>query len=90
MYVYLLHISDFMVNMTLAVPKELHRIVKRHPEIKWSEVARQAMWDYARKIELLDQLTSRSRLTEAEAIVSDQVIKKKLSESYDRAPGASP
>lgn len=78
-----------MVNMTLAVPKELHKIVKRHPEIKWSEVARQAMWEYARKLQLLDQLASKSRLTEAEVLVADRVVKKKLMEKYERATGAS-
>ena len=32
-----------MVNMTLAVPEQLHRIMKKHPEIKWTEVARKAI-----------------------------------------------
>ena len=52
-----------MVNVTLAVPEELHKIMTKHPEIKWSEVARQAMWEYARKLELLDQIADRSTLS---------------------------
>ncbi|MFH0955093.1 MAG: hypothetical protein V1777_03230 [Candidatus Micrarchaeota archaeon] len=32
-----------MVNMTMAIPKELHKAMREHPEIKWSEVARQAI-----------------------------------------------
>ena len=32
-----------MVNMTLAVPEKLYTALKRHPEIKWTEVARQAL-----------------------------------------------
>ena len=32
-----------MVNMTLAIPEELHKIMKKHSEIKWTEVARQAI-----------------------------------------------
>lgn len=31
-----------MVNMTLAVPKEMHEKMKEHSEIKWTEVARKA------------------------------------------------
>ena len=32
-----------MPNMTMALPDELHRRMRAHPEIRWSEVARQAM-----------------------------------------------
>ena len=27
-----------MTNMTLAVPEDLHMIMKKHKEIKWSEI----------------------------------------------------
>ena len=40
-----------MVNMTLAVPQELHKIMKKHAEIRWSEVARQAIAKKASEIE---------------------------------------
>lgn len=32
-----------MVNMTLAVSDEIHLRMKRHSEIKWTEVARNAI-----------------------------------------------
>ena len=32
-----------MVNMTLAIPKEIHVKMKQHNEIKWTEVAREAI-----------------------------------------------
>ncbi|MBI5636119.1 hypothetical protein HY993_04120 [Candidatus Micrarchaeota archaeon] len=56
-----------MVNMTLAVPAELDDIMKKHKEMKWSEVARQALWDEARKLELMDKILSKSKLTEKDA-----------------------
>ena len=31
-----------MANLTLSVPDALYEEMKRHPEIRWSEVARQA------------------------------------------------
>ncbi len=74
-----------MVNMTLAVAEELYTIVKRHPEINWSEVARQAIWEYTRKLELLDQLTSKSRLSFAEVIGADRAVKKKLRADLEQA-----
>jgi len=32
-----------MVNMTLAIPKDIHEKMKQHSEIKWTEVAREAI-----------------------------------------------
>ena len=78
-----------MVNVTLAVPEELHRIMKKHPEIKWSEVARQAIWEYARKLELLDEIASKSKLSEKEAVEIGEAVKKGISERYVRAEGRS-
>jgi len=75
------------VNVTLAVPEELHRVMKSHPEIKWSEVARQAMWEYARKLEVLDTVARKSMLTEKEALEIGKAIKQSLSERYGRAQG---
>ena len=57
-----------MTNMTLAVPEDLHAIMKRYNTIKWSEIARQALWDQARKLELMDKLLAKSKLTEEDAL----------------------
>lgn len=40
-----------MVNMTLALPEHLHRIIKKYSEIKWTEVARKAIERKARALE---------------------------------------
>jgi len=76
-----------LVNVTLAVPEELHKVMKKHPEIKWSEVARRAMWEYAQKLELLDKITASSKLTEKEAFEIGEVVKRGLAERYARAEG---
>ena len=78
-----------MVNVTLAVPEELHKIMKRHPEIKWSEVARQAMWEYARRLELLDEIAGRSKMSEKEAAEIGEKVKKRIGERYTKAEGRS-
>jgi len=64
-----------MVNITLSIPEELHNIVKRHSEIKWSEVARRAMWLQARKLQLMDKLVSKSKFTEKDIEELDHKIK---------------
>ena len=56
-----------MTNMTLAVPEDLHEIMKKYDTIKWSEIARQALWNQARKLELMDKLLAKSKLTEEDA-----------------------
>ena len=64
-----------MVNVTLAVPEELHNIMKEHNEIKWSEVARRAMWEQARKLAFMDKILAKSKLTERDAINIAKKIK---------------
>ncbi len=78
-----------MVNVTLAVSEELHNVMKSHPEIKWSEVARQAMWEYAKKLELLDKIAKKSRLTEKEALKIGRTVKKGLVGRYRSAQGTN-
>jgi len=71
-----------MVNVTLSVPERLHKVMKSHPEIKWSEVARQAIWQYAERLELLDSIAKKSALTEEDARKIDERIKEGLAERY--------
>jgi len=56
-----------MVNMTLAVPEELNHVMKVHSEIKWSEIARRALWQHARKLELMEKLVAKSKFKEEQA-----------------------
>ena len=74
-----------MPNVTLAVPEELHRIMKSHPEVKWSEIARQAMKDYAMRIEILDEITNKSTFTDKDALEVGEVAKKALAVRYKKA-----
>ena len=57
-----------MTNMTLAVPEDLNAIMKKYNTIKWSEIARQALWSQAKKLELMDKLLANSKLTEEDAL----------------------
>lgn len=64
-----------MVNMTLALPEELHTIMRQHSEIKWSEVARQALWTQAKKLELMEKLVAKSKFSEKDVAELDHKIK---------------
>ncbi len=72
-----------MTNMTLAIPEELMAIMKKHKELKWSEIAREALWDKAKELELMDKLTAKSKLTEKDAIE----IGRKINEAVARRHG---
>jgi hypothetical protein len=71
-----------MTNMTLAIPEDLHKIMKKHSEIKWSEVARQAIWTQARKLELMDNLLSKSEFTEKDALILGRKIKQGIAKQH--------
>lgn len=71
-----------MTNVTLAVPEELHKIMDKHRDIKWSEVARQAMWAKAHKLELMDKLLAKSELTEKDALEIGNKIKKGIARKH--------
>jgi len=71
-----------MTNMTLAVPEDLHQIMQKHKEIKWSEVARQAMWEKARKLELMDKILAKSKLTEKDALEIGREINKGIAKRH--------
>lgn len=40
-----------MVNMTMAVPEQVHKIMKKHSEIRWAEIARRAIEKKAMELE---------------------------------------
>ena len=44
-----------MPNMTFAIPDALHKFIKAHNEVNWSEVGRRCLWNYARKIERMEK-----------------------------------
>lgn len=73
-----------MPNITLAIPEELQKIVKGHNEINWSEIARRAMWEHARRVQLMESLVEKSKLKEEDVDELDRLIKKTLSKRYSK------
>ena len=65
-----------MPNITLSVPPDLYRRMKKHPEIKWSEVARKAIAEYLAKIE-------------TEELSSDELLSL-LGEDFRKELGSTP
>ena len=62
-----------MTNMTLAIPEELHTIMRKHRETKWSEVARQALEKRVNDLEIMNNIASKSKLTQKDV---DEISKR--------------
>lgn len=73
-----------MPNITLSIPAEVHRMMRKYPEIRWSEVARRAIISKLEDLGRLDELTKGSRLEEKDVDELDHLIKKKLANRYRR------
>ena len=71
-----------MPNMTLSLPEDIYHIVKSHKEIRWSEIARKAIADYAKKLVLMDAMLADSELTEEDVMKLDKKIKKGIHKHY--------
>lgn len=75
-----------MANVTVTVPDEFKERMEDHPEINWSQVARQAFEDKMidletleklKDFEVIDEIASKGELTEEDA--------KEIAERIDRA-----
>ncbi len=55
-----------MPTITVNVDDALKEEMEKHPEINWSEVTRQAIREKIKKLELMDELTADSELTDAD------------------------
>ena len=71
-----------MTNMTLAIPSDLHALMQKHKEIKWTEVARQAMRDKAENLELLEKILKKSKITEKDAKILGEKIKRGIAKRH--------
>ena len=74
-----------MPNMTLAIPEELKRKMNQFKEINWSEVARQAIQEKTALLEKMNQLLSKSQLSESDAVVYGTQIKKSVLKKHKKA-----
>ncbi len=66
-----------MPTITVNVDDDLKERMEKHPEINWSEVTRQAIQEKIETLEVMDELTSESELTEDDV----EGIAQKINES---------
>lgn len=71
-----------MTNMTLSLPEDLHEIMQKHKEIKWSEIARQALWGHAKRLEIMDKILAKSKLTEEDALEIGRKVNREIAKKH--------
>jgi ribosomal protein L15 len=73
-----------MPTITVSVDDDLKERMEKHPEINWSEVTRQAIRNKIEKLELMDELTADSKLTDEDvdeiAAKIDESARKRIEE----------
>ena len=74
-----------MTNITLSIPDKLKKKMEKYPEIKWSQVARKAIEEKVKDLELLDKLTKDSKLTNKDVEELSKFIKEKMSKKVLKA-----
>lgn len=71
-----------MANMTLSIPEELHKELKAHSEIKWSDVARQAFEKKVKELHWMDEALKNSTFTEEDAEELGHKIKHEIRKRF--------
>jgi len=71
-----------MTAITLSVPEELKKKMDQFRELNWSEIARQAFKQKIEDLEFMREFTSRSKMTQADALRLGAKVSKKLAKRY--------
>ena len=71
-----------MPNMTLSIPVELHKEMRHHSEIKWSDIARQAFEKKVKELHWIDKLLEKSDLSEEDAERIGHKIKREIRKRF--------
>ena len=67
-----------MTNITLTVSRAMYKEMKKHRELKWSAIARQAFQKRLEELKLMDKMLSKSKLTEEDAEIIGHKIKHEI------------
>ena len=71
-----------MGNLTLSIPDDLRKRMDKYKFMNWSAVAREGIERRIEEMELLDEITSKSTLTEEDAIELGRELNKRMTMRY--------
>ncbi len=73
-----------MGNLTLALPDNLQKSMKKHSEIRWSEVVRKSIAQKIEMLEAMEKIAKKSRLTKEDVDEISRKIKKETFEELNK------
>ena len=76
-----------MANLTLSMSDDLYEKMKKHTELKWSDIARLAFEKKLLELELVEKLLKNSQLTEKDAEIIGHKIKTKIRKRLENDTG---
>ena len=68
--------------MTLSIPEELFKKMKKFSEIRWSQVARSAIEQRVDDLEVMNKITSKSKLTKKDVEEISKKIKRGIAKKH--------
>ena len=73
-----------MPNVTLAIPEELHTKMKKHSDIRWSEVVRKSIAAKVEMLDVMDKIAKKSKLTKKDVDEISHKIKREIFEDLNK------
>ena len=71
-----------MANITLAIPDNLHKKLKKHNEIRWSEVIRRLLQKNIEQLEIMEEIVRKSKFTEEDVRKIGDKIKRGIAQRH--------
>ncbi len=71
-----------MASVTFQIPSEVRKILAKYPTIKWDKVVADTLWNYARKLRLMDKIAAKSKLSSQDIDELNKTIKAGLWKHY--------
>jgi len=71
-----------MTNLTLAIPEELSKKMKLFSEVRWSQIARQAIEKKVEDLEIMHKIASKSKLTKQDVEEFSKRIKTSAAKKF--------
>ena len=71
-----------MPKVVFDLPADIKDIINSYSEINWNEFVQNSLWNYAKKIKMMDAITKHSELKKSDVDALDHEIKKSLRKHY--------
>lgn len=71
-----------MPKITVDIPSDVKDIISKHSELNWNKIITDTLWSYAKKLKLLDSITSKSKISEKYVDEIDRTIKQSILKKY--------